>query len=88
MESIRLRKLQLKSRHIRDSLIKEPYCWPGGYARFAITDEGGIICKACAKKEAYLIGHTYGGDGWALVAVESTANVDIEIYCDHCSSII
>ena len=31
------------------------YAWPGGYPRFAVTDDGGCLCFACLRAERRLI---------------------------------
>jgi hypothetical protein len=80
-----LRKLQLKSRSLRDQLIASPYAWPGGYPLFAVTSDGAAICKDCCKTESRSIGTTYGNDGWAIETL--TVNwEDPALHCDHCSN--
>lgn len=37
------------------SIVKEPYAWPGGYERLLITEDGGLLCSACVKKELFNI---------------------------------
>ena len=40
-------------------IIREPYAWPGGYERIAITDDGAIICHDCVKSELRHIANGY-----------------------------
>ena len=69
---------------LRKELVDKPYAWPGGYPIFAITDDGGALCKTCCSTEAELIDHANDGDGWNVVAL--TINYeDNNLYCDHCS---
>ena len=50
---------------------------------FAVTSDGGCLCKDCCKSEHNSIGFTYGTDGWAIVAL--TVNwEDPDLFCDHC----
>ena len=70
-------------------LIRSPYAWPGGYPLYAITSDGGTLCKDCCKSEFRNIVdsiHTDCDDGWKVEAV--TVNWESTIYCDHCGNII
>jgi len=70
--------------------IRQPYAWPGGYPLFAITADGGYLCKDCVKANAKLIiGSTRRNlaDGWAVLAV--TVNwEDTDLVCDNCGKSI
>ena len=80
----KLRLIQLESRNLRDELIKYPYAFPGGYPRFAVTNDGAAICHDCCKKQSECIGFTSGNDGWRLVGLEINWE-DPQLYCDNCS---
>jgi hypothetical protein len=80
-----LRKIQIRSRSLRDQLIESPFAWPGGYPLFAVASDGGAICKDCCKTESRSIGSTYGTDGWSLEALAVNWE-DSELYCNHCST--
>ena len=70
-------------------IIREPYAWPGGYERIAITDDGAIICHACVKSELRQIATSYKGDGWHVVAADIVENCDENpLYCDHCGTLL
>lgn len=34
------------------SIIKHPFCFPGGYDRAMILTDGALLCACCVKKEA------------------------------------
>lgn len=70
------------------SIVREPYAWPGGYERWAITDDGGVLCPRCCKTELESIRNATPGDGWFVVAESSTAEQDGPVVCDHCGGII
>jgi len=84
MDCLVLRRVQLESRKLRDQLIQSPYAIPGGYPMFAVTSDGGALCKDCCKSESSSIGTTYGGDGWQVTGL-SINYEDKNLYCDHCS---
>ena len=66
--------------------IRQPYAWPGGYPLFAITADGGYLCKDCVKANAKLIiGSTRRNlaDGWAVLAVDVNWE-DEHLVCDNC----
>jgi len=67
------------------SIAREPFAWPGGYERFAITDDSGVLCHACCKAELSIIRQSYPGDGWHVIGASSTCEDDGHVYCDHCN---
>ena len=70
-------------------IIREPYAWPGGYERIAITDDGGVLCHKCVKSELYQIAWSYKGDGWHVVETDITKYYDEELlYCGHCGKLL
>ena len=70
-------------------IIREPYAWPGGYERIAITDDGGVLCHACVKENLGEIARSYKDNGWHVVAVDIAENYDEEpLYCDHCGRLL
>ena len=74
---------QSRSLRLADELAANPYAWPGGYPLFAITSDGGTLCKCCVESERESIGTTTGSDGWNVVAVEANWE-DPQLLCDHC----
>ena len=72
------------------SFVREPYAWPGGYPMFAITNDGGCLCKSCASENAALIIRATVGkfaDGWQIVGVDVNWE-DTNLICDHCNQSI
>ena len=70
-------------------IIREPYAWPGGYEKVAITDDGGALCHTCVKSELRQIATSYKGDGWHVVACGLAEFYDEEpLYCDHCGRLL
>ena len=85
MKPSELRKIQLKSRRLRDEIISNPYAWPGGYPLHAITSDCAALCKECCKTESRSIGSTYGADGWTIEALAVNWE-NARLYCDHCNN--
>ena len=70
-------------------IIREPYAWPGGYERIAITDDGGVLCHKCVKSELRQIARSYKGNGWHVVACDIVENYDEgTLYCNHCERLL
>jgi hypothetical protein len=70
---------------IAKHIARNPYAWPGGYPRFAITDDGGALCPKCCRAEFGLIARSLPGDGWHVVAHDINYE-DNSLYCDHCNN--
>jgi hypothetical protein len=67
--------------------IRDPYAWPGGYPMFALTDDGGVLCKDCTRSEWPAICDSMRSglsDGWRVVAID--INWESLTFCDHCSN--
>ena len=80
---------QDKAIQISLGIIREPYAWPGGYERIAITDDGGVLCHKCVKSELRQIATSYKGDGWRVERMDIVENYDEEpLYCDHCGRLL
>lgn len=77
-----------KGADIAKYIARYHYSWPGGYEMFAITDDGGTLCYCCCRTEFGLIARAIQGDGWNVVAFESTSNLDEPEMCSHCSKVI
>lgn len=65
-------------------LAVEPHVFPGGYPRYAVTDDGGALCHKCAEKEFDSIYAATPGDGWHIEALVINYE-DTELFCDHCN---
>jgi hypothetical protein len=66
------------------SIAREPFAWPGGYERFAVTDDDGVLCWQCCTSEISIIRQSDPGDGWHVVGASSLAEDDGDVTCDHC----
>ena len=70
-------------------IIREPYTFPGCYEKIALTDDGGVLCRACVKSELRQIARSYKGDGWRVERMDIVENYDEEpLYCDHCGRLL
>ncbi len=78
------------------SLVREPYAWPGGYERLAITTDGGLLCSKCLKsnfrtilhstKYQYRDGWQVGGSCYEAVSADCCPD-DYQNNCDHCGTV-
>jgi len=78
----------MKPTELLKSIIREPYCWPGGYERAAVTTDGGVLCHKCCKEEYRNILHSTRGeynDGWQVAGQLIIDECDGDVYCDHCN---
>jgi len=69
-------------------IAREKFAWPGGYELFAVTDDGAALCFDCCRAQYRAIRAATPGDGWNVAALESAANCDSAVACDHCSRTI
>lgn len=74
-----------KSGDLAKNLARHPHAWPGGYPKFAITDDGAALCPNCCKTEFSQILASTPGDGWHITALEINWE-DGTLHCDHCSN--
>lgn len=68
-------------------LIRQPYAWPGGYEKYAVTSDGAALCHVCVKEEVETIMYSTlhrMADGWQVVGLDLDCNTDESVYCDHC----
>lgn len=68
---------------LTQSIIVEPYAFPGGYPKYALTDDGGALCRKCCEAEQEQIQFSYPKDGWHVVSIEINWE-DNDLYCDNC----
>ncbi len=69
-------------------IIRNPFVWPGGYARFAITTDGGVLCYECLRDEYQNILHSTKyryNDGWEVSGQITQEEMIYNFYCDHCN---
>lgn len=70
--------------------VRQPYAWPGGYPMFAICNDGGCLCKTCAKDNAKRILESTRReyrDGWQVDAIDVNWE-DSALTCDNCGNLI
>jgi hypothetical protein len=82
---------QERSKGAAQLVARERFAWPGGYALFAVTNDGGVLCADCVRSEYYQVAYSrrYNvDDGWNIVAWDSMANNDEPVTCDHCGRTI
>lgn len=78
---------QSRALRLARGIAHEPFAWPGGYPRYAVTTDGAALCPSCCQQEEQSIATTTGSDGWCVVA--SAINwEDADLRCDHCSAAI
>lgn len=75
-----------------ESLVERPWAI-GGYPRYALTADGGVLCAACVKRERSLVESAIRDNdqtgGWLVEAVDVWEGGDEEndtLRCDHCGS--
>ncbi len=64
------------------------YAWPGGYPVYYITEDGGILCPACARMAEDETLSVVDENGWTdpqwhIIGVDVNWE-DSSLYCDHC----
>ena len=70
-----------------EELIANPYAFPGGYPKFAVTDDGQVMCKDCCETEMEAIKEATRFDGWNIELL--TINFeDNNLHCDYCCGLI
>lgn len=64
----------------------ERYSWPGGYERFAVMDDSGLVCIPCCNDPSNPIHEIGDGfpDGWEIHGFGDMSVEDEPVYCDHC----
>jgi hypothetical protein len=71
---------------VRD-FVRNPYAWPGGYPKYLVLQDGGVLCRHCTKSEYHLVCDAARAPeyrtGWEPVGVDINWE-DSELTCDHC----
>jgi hypothetical protein len=70
--------------NLRKEIVNNPYAWPGGYPKYAITDDGGCLCWKCCQTQSAEIDNAFPGSGWNVIELD--INWESLLYCDHCGS--
>ena len=78
---------QSQSLRLADLLVAQPYAWPGGYPRFAVTSDNAALCHVCASDNREAIGTTTGSDGWCIAEIQVNWETP-QLCCDHCGELI
>lgn len=70
-------------------IAREKFAFPGGYAIFGATKDGGLLCATCVRENYREIRTDQRMDistGWNVLAWDSMANHDDDgtLTCDHC----
>lgn len=69
------------------SVAREPYAWPGGYSRFLVTSDGGVLCPHCVRAEfSNIARYTIWGQrssGWCAEG-HGYNDESEQMTCDHC----
>ena len=59
------------------------YAWPGGYQLYYVTDDGEVLCPACANlPEAHIGGEA---DGWSIIGAQANYEDDT-LGCANCDA--
>jgi len=69
------------------NLIRQPFAFPGGYPKFAITSDGDALCHECCQFEFRNIITSIRqdlNDGWQVVGVDINWE-DPLLFCGHCN---
>lgn len=70
------------------SIIREPYAWPGGYAKLLVMHDGEFLCADCTKENYRLILRaTKDRDrysGWQAIGTDIYWEGS-PTYCAHCN---
>ena len=64
------------------------FAWPGGYALYYLTADGAALSPAAVRREFRLIADAIRRDdtrrgGWRVVGMDTVANCDEPVICDH-----
>jgi hypothetical protein len=78
---------QSRSLRLADRLVAHPCAWPGGYPRYAITDDAQALCDTCCASERQQIALTTGSDSWCVLALAVNWE-DNSLRCRHCNKSI
>jgi len=67
--------------------IREPFVWPGAYAKVTLLDDSEALCNACTCKEYPIIldsTRNNSRDGWQFTDIFVNWE-DTDLYCAHCN---
>lgn len=72
-------------------MVRQPYAWPGGYEKIAVTSDGALLCHKCIKGN-YLSIYEDTRDninsGWCVYGITLDCEMEHpeEECCAHCNS--
>ena len=70
---------------------RERYAWPGGYPLVLVLTDGAVLCPACVSSEWASISSAHrhkSRDGWRPSAIDYVEAPEVDVVCDHCSTVI
>ena len=68
---------------IAEMIRENPFCFPGGYEKVAITNDGSCICRKCLWSHREEIKNSTPNDGFFIV--EAIVNWEGQKWCGVCS---
>ena len=72
---------------LKATLRAGAYAWPGGYALYFVTADGGVLSFAAAREEFATIAAAIRDNdtrgGWRIIGTGCTADDDDTPVCDH-----
>ena len=80
--------------HLADLYSSNPYASgvlpiPGAmaYTLFGVTDDGACLCEGCIRDADNPVhpADPSNVDGWGIAGWDCSANVEDDLYCDHCN---
>lgn len=71
----------------RESIVAEPYAWPGGYPKFAVLADGETLCAKCCETEKDHLEDYDMGDDHIIAGIDINWE-DESLHCCHCNNLI
>lgn len=86
-KEVKTKSFNFQAGKLVKEIIRNPYAWPGGYAKAAITTDGAMLCHSCVKDNYREIIHSTTiwqiNDGWQVSGIMLAMEAD-SVPCDHC----
>jgi len=76
---------------LKSCLRAGEYTFPGGYRLFFITNDGACLSFSSVLDNLQSIYYSMMNDindGWKIIGLESVAECDEEVYCDHSNELL
>ena len=71
----------------RESIVAEPYAWPGGYPKYAVLADGEALCAKCCETEKDHLEDYDMGDDHIIAGIDINWE-DENLHCCHCNNLI